>query len=376
MHSQIRLGQVFGIRIGLHYSWFIIAFLIAFSLSAHFHATQPAWTEGTVWLSAGVTAALFFATLLLHELSHALTARARGLPVGEITLFALGGVSRIKRESEDAKSEFLIGVVGPATSFLIGLASLGTAWAIGWEPSAPPGLPVVAVLVWLGYINLVLAVFNMIPGYPLDGGRVLRAAIWGVTGNGERATRAAARVGQAVALLFIFWGILRFFAGAGIGALWLAFIGWFLLTAAGASYGRLAARDLLSHVRASELMSRDCPLVEPHLTIARFVSEQLLHTGRRCFLVANGDGVVGLLTVADLKTVERERWETTPVESVMRPLAKLHTVGLETPASECFDTMTSEDLHQLPVVEKGELRGIVSRGDLMRVLRAKSELGA
>jgi Zn-dependent protease/predicted transcriptional regulator len=329
-----------------------------------------------VWLSAGLTAALFFTTLLVHELSHAWMARACGLPVGAITLFALGGVSHIKRESEDARSEFLIGVVGPLTSVLIGSACLGLAWAGGWQPGQEAAQPGQAVLVWLGYINVVLAAFNMIPGYPLDGGRVLRAIVWAVSGDAHMATRVAARVGQGFALLFIVYGMLRFFGGAGFGGLWLAFIGWFLLSVASLSFGRLEAMDVLRTVRAEEVMTRDCPVVEPRTSVSELVFAHLLRTGRRCFLVGDEDRVSGLVTLPDLKAVPREEWHHTSVQAVMRPIGRVRSVSLETPASELFEAMTTQDIHQVPVVEDGKLYGIVSRGDLLRVLQARADLKA
>src|SRR5215831_15381090 len=171
MKAQIKLGRIAGISIGLHYSWFIIALLIALSLAGHFHVVNPHWSGRMLWSAAVLTSVLFFLALLLHELAHSLVAKARGLRVREITLFALGGVSQIESEAQDAKSEFWIAIVGPLTSTVIGLVLLGLAWIAGGPPGSEPAKPVTAVLLWLGYINLVLAVFNMIPGYPLDGGR-------------------------------------------------------------------------------------------------------------------------------------------------------------------------------------------------------------
>ena len=178
MKAQVKLGRIAGISIGLHYSWFIIALLIALSLVQHFRAVAPQWSSRVVWTAALVTSLLFFAALLLHELGHSLVAKTRGLRVRSITLFALGGVSQIETEASDAKSEFWIAIVGPLTSLAIGLVLLGTAWINGWKTGTDPATPVISVLVWLGYINITLAGFNMIPGYPLDGGRVLRAVIW------------------------------------------------------------------------------------------------------------------------------------------------------------------------------------------------------
>src|SRR5688500_4539754 len=233
MHPHVRIGRISGIDIGLHYSWILIATLITLSLGAHFAEVNPEWTIGVIWSAALVTGLLFFASIVVHEMGHALVARARGLPVRSITLFALGGVASIEKDAADAKTEFWMGIAGPLTSAGIGAVCTGLAVALGWGMNLTPGNPPMAVLVWLGYINFMLAAFNMIPGFPMDGGRVLRAAIWSITGNADRATRTAARIGQGVALFFLMLGVWQFFSGAGFGSLWIALIGWFLMDAAG-----------------------------------------------------------------------------------------------------------------------------------------------
>ena len=238
MRSNVKLGRIAGIEIGLHYSWFVIAALIVWSLGQRFHQFNQSWSMSEVWIAALLTAVLFFVSLLLHELAHSLVAQKRGLKVTAITLFALGGVSQIKDDATDAKTEFWVAIVGPLTSLVIGLGCLGIAVAVGWHRSIEPRTTVTSVLVWLGYINISLAAFNMIPAFPLDGGRVLRSIIWAATKNQNRSTRIAAVIGEVVAVLFIMYGIWRYFSGAGFGALWIAFIGWFLLEAAGASYAQ------------------------------------------------------------------------------------------------------------------------------------------
>lgn len=374
MESQIKLGRLFGIEIGLHYSWFLIALLISLSLAGHFRATQPQWGTEVIWVSAIVTALVFFSTLVLHELSHALTARSRGLPVGAVTLFALGGVSRIERDPESPATEFLVGIVGPVTSAVVGLGCLGLAVALGWAPGAAPARPVHAVLVWLGYINFGLAVFNMVPGYPLDGGRVLRALAWWATGDPGRATRVAARGGQAVAFAFIVLGLVRFFFGGGLGGLWIAFIGWFLLSAAAESYGRVEVTERLRGLRVADVMQRDCARVEGEAKVQQVVDD-LLRTGRRCFVVVEGTAVVGLLTAHEVKAVPRSRWEEVAVAEAMRPLAQLRVVTPESTVADALDTMAREDVHQLPVIVDGRLEGVISRGDVVRVLKTRQELG-
>src|ERR1044072_4596917 len=183
MQAQIKLGRIFGVQIGLHYSWLIIALLVTFSLGAQFHAKNPQWGEGVIWTTAIVTGLLFFVAIILHELSHAAVAKAHGLPVCSITLFALGGGAQIEKEAGDAKTEFWMAIVGPVASVIIGLLCLLMAWALGWPLLGTPTTPVVAMLVWLGVINIGLAIFNMLPRCPMDGGRVLRGVIWGFTGE-------------------------------------------------------------------------------------------------------------------------------------------------------------------------------------------------
>jgi Zn-dependent protease/predicted transcriptional regulator len=374
MQSQIRLGRILGIEIGLHYSWFLIALLISLSLAAQLRAAHAQWGEASIWLAALVTGLLFFAALILHELSHAVTARARGLPVGAITLFALGGVSRIEREPDKPATEFLVGIVGPVTSALVGVACLGLAGALGWSLATEPSTPPVAVLVWLGYVNFGLAAFNLIPGYPLDGGRVLRALVWWMTGDAARATRISARIGQATAFAFIVIGLLRFFGGAGLGGLWIVFIGWFLLSAAGASYGRLEMLERLRGLQVADVMTRDCAVVPATMGLHELVDDELLRTGRRCFTVVEDGRVVGLVTPHEVKGIPRAKWGESVVREAMRPLARLRTVAPESSVADALEMMAREDVHQLPVVSEGQLQGVISRGDVLRVLKTREEL--
>ena len=373
MKAHVKFGRIAGISIGLHYSWFIIAVLIALSLVQHFHAVDPQWSRTVVWMAAAVTSVLFFVALLLHELAHSLVAKARGLRVRAITLFALGGVSQIESEARDAKSEFWIAIAGPITSVVIGLVLLGTAWLGGWLVAGGPATPLTSVLVWLGNINILLAAFNMVPGYPLDGGRVLRALIWSVTHNADRATRLAAKVGQAVAFLFILAGLWRFFVGANFGGLWLAFIGWFLLDASRASYVQVEMMAGLRDRRVADVMDHDYATVEGRLSLQDFVDEYLLRSGRRCFVVLHNGQVAGLVTPHEVKSVDRQSWSQTTVQSVMRPLRQLRTVAPDTPALQALELMSREDVNQLPVISGGRLAGIFSRGHVLRFLRTHAE---
>lgn len=328
-----------------------------------------------VWTAALITAVLFFVTLLLHELAHSLVAKAHGLRVRAITLFALGGVSQIESEAPDARTEFWIAIVGPLTSFLIGMVCMGIVRATGWLPSSEPGNPVIAILLWLGYINVALAVFNMIPGYPLDGGRVLRAIAWWITHNADRATRAAAQVGQGVAIIFILYGIYRFFVGANFGGLWMAFIGWFLLDAARSSYFQVGLMAGLRGHRVADIMERDCARVESYLSIRDFVDEYLLHSGNRCFVVMQDHHAAGIVTANDARKVNRDAWNQRSVQSVMRPLNRMLTVTPEMPVLKALELMTSQKAEEVAVVSEGNLQGIFSRAQVMRFLQVYSGRG-
>jgi Zn-dependent protease len=337
MPASIRLGSVAGVPIGLHYSWFIIAALITFSLASHFRARiQPA--DHARWTTSLATAVLFFVTLLMHELSHVLVAGARAVPVRSITLFALGGGAQIEKDVNTAKTEFLVGAVGPVTSFIIGLMCIAIAQSLGWSIPECGTSVAGAVLGWLGSINILLAAFNLVPGYPLDGGRILRSILWGIYKDADRATRHAAHTGQLVTGALIVLGLFQFFAGRGFGGLWLAFIGWFLMIAAQDSYARVTVGEMLRGVRVADVMGI-CATVDAEISLQSLVDGLFLRTGRRCIVVKRDGNVVGLLPPHEVGGIERSH----------------------TPATEAFTTMAREDVNQLPVVADGRLAGVVTR---------------
>ncbi len=376
MRSHIKLGRIFGVEIGLHYSWILIAGLIAFTLAAQFQLLHPEWPRGAVWAAAILTAILFFLALIAHELAHSLVARSRGLPVRSITLFALGGVAQIEKEAPDARTEFWMAIVGPIASAVIGLGCLAGAWTLGWPLFDTPATPALSILVWLGYINITLAVFNMIPGFPLDGGRVLHAIVWWITGNAARSLRIATQVGRMVAFVFIAFGIGRFLLGGGFSGLWLAFIGWFLLEAAGSTYAQARVAEMLRGLRVRDLMVRDCPSVELRSNLLSFIEDDLLRTGRQCFLVTDSDRVVGLIGPRDVREIPRPQWVYRTVADVMRPLDQLHTINPEMPVTEALETMGRENVAQLPVASDGHVEGVISRASVLGFLETRHELRA
>ncbi len=374
MKASIRLGRIYGIEIGLHYSWLIIAVLIVLSLSSYFSQSHPDWGSGTIWIMAVFSALFFFAAIVVHELSHAAVARLNDLPVRSITLFALGGVAQIEKESPDAKTEFWIGIVGPITSAVIGFLCLGISYALGWTPMSDAETPLMAMLVWLGYINIALAVFNMIPGFPMDGGRVLRGIIWAVTGDGPKSTRIASVSGQVMAFGFIILGLFMFFSGAGFGGLWIAFIGWFLLNAAKATYAQVEVTEGLKGVSVGDLMSRDCPVLDGYDNLQTVVDEHLLKTGQRCFMVEQNGDPIGMITPHEIKTIERKLWPFKTVSDAMRPIDSLHIVAPEVPAAEALEIIGREGVNQLPVVSNGKLEGTISRERIINYLFTRREL--
>ncbi len=375
MQAQVQLGRVFGIRIGLHYSWFLIAILIVFSLSGQFATVHRDWSPGVVWGTAILTALLFFICIVLHELGHSVVAQSRGIRVPSIVLFALGGVSQMERESPDAKTEFWMALAGPLVSFVLGLLCLGSAHAMGWAgPTSSAASPLVAMLGWLAYINFMLGAFNLVPAYPLDGGRVFRAAAWWVTHSIERATRIASFVGQIFGFLFILAGLWQFFHGQGFGGLWIAFIGWFLLDAARSSRVQVEVMHALAGIKVRDVMERNCAVIDATTNLQTLVDEHLLRTGQRCFVVQKGGHIDGLITPADISRVERRMWPLTTVEQAMRPLAQLQVVSPDAPVVQALETMARENINQLPVASSGHLEGVLSRAHLLEILRTRAQL--
>ncbi len=371
LKSAIRIASIGGISINIHVSWILIFILVTWSLAAgYFPFNYPDWSPNLYWTVGLATSVLFFVSVLLHELAHSVVARARGLPVHDITLFIFGGVAHLEDEPETAATEFVMALVGPLTSMALGISfgALGLAARGVSEPLSALGF-------WLGGINLLLAFFNMIPGFPLDGGRVLRSVLWQITGNLQRSTRWASRVGQVVAYLFILLGIWRIFTGDWVGGLWIAFIGWFLDNAASSSYQQMTVRNLLAGHKVKEVMSRECLEIGPDTTLDRLVNEHMLPRGARCFPVVEGGRVRGLLTLHNIKGVSQDRWSHTTVHEVMTPLDGLKRVGPDEELWTAMRDMTEEGVNQLPVMDDGQLLGMLGRDNIVSFLRIKGELG-
>jgi len=374
IRNALRLGKILGIEIGLDYSWFIVFVLVTWTLSAHyFPDSYPFWAESTYWLVGLATSLLFFASVVAHELGHSVVAIRTGLPVQSITLFVFGGVARIVREPTRPLQELWIALAGPAVSITLGVLFGALALSL---PN--PRAPLAALTEWLSYINFVLAIFNLIPGFPLDGGRVLRAILWGTLGDLVRATRIASRVGQGVAYLFIAAGALILLKGSEywLNGIWLAFIGWFLHNAASMSYKQLLLQRMLSGHVAKELLrlQGDLPKVPPALTLDRLVSEYFLTTGRSSFPVTEGERLLGLITLRNIKRVPKHDWPFTRVEAVMTPLIEAIWVGPEESLSLVLERMSANGVNQVLVIQDGRLLGLLSREQLMDFIRTRAEL--
>jgi Zn-dependent protease/predicted transcriptional regulator len=375
LRSSIPIGKAFGITLRLHYSWFIIFTLVTWALTAsYFPSYYPSWSIGTRIAAGLITSLLFFGSVLAHELMHSIISQRQGVPVKDITLFILGGVSQITEEPKEPKHEFNMAIVGPLTSLVIG----GILWGIFFgirNINNSAAEFVTPIVYWLGYINLALGVFNLIPGFPLDGGRVLRSLLWWRSHNLKSATRIASTIGRVVGFLFIFGGIYLIFTPYWLNGLWIAVIGWFLESAANNSYRQLLLQDMLRGHIASEVMSRDCVLIPPDTTVEHLVNENILTSGRRCFPVVADAKVMGLMTLHNIRAVPREQWGGATVKEAMTPFDKLRWVRPEDELSSVFRILTENNINQVPVVQDGQIVGMVTRENLLNFVNIRSGLG-
>ncbi len=368
---NIPLGRILGIPIGVDYSWFIIFLLLTWMLAGSYYPAEfTNWSPPLYWIMGAVTAIMLFVSVLLHELGHSVLALRYKIPVRSITLFLFGGVAQIGAEPPSAIAEFLIAIAGP-------LVSLGLAvffYAI--QPMVGGIAPLFGLAEYLAYINLALVVFNLIPGYPLDGGRVFRAIMWRITGNMRRATLIAANVGRFFAFVFIFAGVWQIFQGNFGGGLWIAFIGWFLDNAASAQVQQLAIQGILAGHTVEQAMSRNCVSVPENLTLQQLVDEHILGGGQRCFLVNEGSRTVGMMTLHRIQEVPRTDWSTTSAGQVMIPAGQLKQTSPEAELWSALQQMDRDGVNQLPVIQESNFVGMLSREDVISFLRTLRELGS
>ncbi len=367
MGNSFQIGKIFGISIRIDYTWFVVFALVSFSLGAHhFPTSYPGWSPVLHWSMGIITALAVFGSVLVHELAHSLVSRARGVPVHGITLFIFGGVSQLSDEPKSPGGEFWMALAGPATSIVIGVVAM-----LIYVATGSAGTPLAAFAQTLAYVNIVVAVFNLVPGFPLDGGRIFRAIVWRITGNLRKSTRAASIVGRIVAYLLILLGIRILFSGNLISGIWMVFIGWFLEKAASSSYRQLVMREMLQDVKVSDVMVSDCLQLSKDLTIRELVDEYMLRTTYRCFPVVDGTRVLGVIDLRGIKDIPRERWNTMRVAEAMIPFDELKSVHTDDELYTVMQQMAEQRVDQIPVVESGQLMGVVTRDNLMDFMHTR-----
>jgi Zn-dependent protease/predicted transcriptional regulator len=369
------IGRILGIPIYVHASWVIIFVLITMSLALQFTQEHPQWTPVQHWTIGIITSLLFFGSVLFHELSHSVVAMAYKLRVVSITLFVFGGIARIGRDPDKAIQEFNIAIAGPIASLVLAGGFYGVTLLFPY--SSMTG----ALASWLAETNAALAIFNLLPGFPLDGGRIFRAIVWGITKDFTRSTKIAAASGRLVAYGMIvagaWMGISR---GQWTSGLWLAFIGWFLLNAAQESVAQITVRETLTGLRAADVMSHEVPTVARDISLEDY-GHEVLRTGRRCHLVVTEDRLVGMMNVHTLNSVPREEWAHTSVQAVMIPREKILWTSPDEPLLGLLERLLSNDVNQMPVVSGNQsdgthVIGMITRDSILRVMRTRSEIGA
>jgi Zn-dependent protease/predicted transcriptional regulator len=372
--SGFRIGSILGIPIYLHASWLVIFGLITYSLGEQFTQSHPQWSSTEHWTVGLLTSLLFFASVLFHELSHSVVAMHYKIRVASITLFIFGGVARIGREPSKAIQEFNIAIAGPLSSYFL------CAFFFGLTLLFPYSDALGALGLWLAQINFAVATFNLLPGFPLDGGRIFRAAVWGATKDFTRATRIAGVSGQLVAYGLILLG--AWFAAVKHdwqSGLWLACIGFYLQSAARDSIAQLAIRETLAGLRASDVMNNEVPTINRNTSLGEY-SAEVLRTGRRCHLVVTEDRLVGMMNVQALNSVARDEWNSNSVQAVMIPRERISWASPEEPLLRLLERLLAADINQMPVVsvsgeDDAQVVGMVTRDSILRVMQTRAELG-
>jgi Zn-dependent protease len=372
--SGFRIGSILGIPIYLHVSWLFVFGLITYSLEEQFKQSHPQWSSTEQWTVGVITSLLFFASVLFHELSHSVVAMHYKIRVVSITLFIFGGVARIGREPAKAIQEFNIAIAGPLSSYFLSALFFGLTLLFPYSDALE------ALGLWLAQINFAVATFNLLPGFPLDGGRIFRAVVWGATKDFTRATRIAGVSGQLVA-----YGIML--VGAWLAAVkrdwqsgvWLACIGLYLQSAARDSVAQLAIRETLAGLRASDVMNNEVPIINRNTSLEEY-SAEVLRTGRRCHLVVTEDRLVGMMNVQALNCVPRDEWNSNSVQAVMIPRERISWAAPEEPLLRLLERLLAADINQMPVVsvsgeDDAQVIGMVTRDSILRVMQTRAELG-
>jgi Zn-dependent protease/CBS domain-containing protein len=368
LRNSFRLFTVRGIEVGVHYSWLVIFGLVSYQLTLTFPEMRPGLAPIDYIATAIASALLLFVSVLLHELAHSFVAKARGLNAKSITLFIFGGVSNLAGEAKEPSTEFLVAIVGPLTSFVIAAISFGLAVVVN-EPHFE------LILNYLWFINLLLGIFNLIPGYPLDGGRVVRAILWTAMGNVRRATEWAANGGKLVA--YLMGGLAVYFVLNGeLGGIWFGAIAWFLYSAASSSLQQIVFDTRLRRVKAGDIVRPDDVTIAPGETVAELVDQYLLPGNRRAVAVTDNGRLVGIVTVTDVQRVPHDERAKVRVAEIMGGREGLVTVRADQRAQDAIEILAEHDLGQVPVVDGGRVIGLLTRSDVMRQLQLREALDA
>jgi Zn-dependent protease len=384
MRGSWRIGRIMGIDISIDPSWFVIVFLMIYSLGfiefpRELHPRSFFPRVDIVSITLGVAASLLlFASVLVHELSHSWMALQRGIPVASITLFIFGGVAQISDEPDRPATEFLIAIMGPLASLALATV-FGAAWL--WLRILDTAnaldfslLPLILLTGILFQANGALALFNLAPGFPLDGGRVFRAILWAAFRDIRRATRWATRAGQAIALILIGVGGWCFISQLNGGGIWYTLIGFFLWNAAGEGYRQTVVREMLRGVRVSQLMTRSIETVSPDLALVDFVTQHVLPRREQTFAVSDGSTLQGIISTAHIQCMPHQEWITRRVRDVMTPRSNLEALAPQQTAAAALVRLSRGDAEELPVMDAGQLIGFLGRSELSRFLRLKFEL--
>ncbi|MDD4924497.1 MAG: site-2 protease family protein [Dehalococcoidales bacterium] len=367
--GSISIGKLSGIKINIDYSWFFIFLLVTWSLAgSYFPSAFPGWSIVQSIAAGLITSLLFFASVLAHELGHSITAQRHGIPVNSITLFIFGGLARISREPESSGVEFKIAIAGPLTSIALGIIF----WALYFLLPSPRFDGVAEIAFWLGMTNVILAVFNLLPGFPLDGGRVLRAIIWKVGKDPQKATKWVSNIGRVIAYLMIASGIVLFFMGYTLNGLWLAFIGWFLSSAASGTSRQASLQQELQKYTAAELMNTNYVKVPAYISIEEMYSEYISRNKKSYLVVTSGSETLGLVNMHLLRNLDKKQWSIKTANEVMTPIVQLRYLSPEAGLIEALRLFQEERVDQLPVVRDGEIIGLLSYDDLANFLNKKA----
>jgi Zn-dependent protease/CBS domain-containing protein len=370
--SRVRLFRLFGFSVGVDLSWIFLAILVTWSLSTVvFPQMHPDLDSTSYWIMGIIGAVGLFLSIILHELGHSFVARQFGIPINEITLFIFGGVAEMEDEPPDAKSEFLMAIAGPATSFLIAGVLLAFQYVVAPRIPATPLMTVIRYLFWL---NLVVAFFNLLPAFPLDGGRVLRSILWHVKANLKWATRVASSIGSAFGTGLIVLGLLVFVGGSIVQGLWWFMIGMFMRAASSMSYRQVLIRRMLRGETVRQFMKADPVSVAPYVSLHDLVENYIYRHHYKLFPVVQDGGLVGYITARDVSQIPREEWEQRTVDELMHSYSTGNTIGPDEDAMKALAAMSRSGNSRLMVVENGKLVGIIALKDMLNFLSLKFDL--